>query len=113
MQNDFLAELDNELSGDGMTPNQAPSTPKEEKIPQAKPHTSNNQRQGRHQNRGHHHQKNNQNGRPHFSHKKPQDDEEETGVSMPSLKETLMNNFPQVKFYLPSIRPGYTRFIPV
>jgi hypothetical protein len=30
-----------------------------------------------------------------------------------SLKETMMSNFPEVKFYLPSIRPGYTRFIPI
>lgn len=30
-----------------------------------------------------------------------------------SLKQTMMSNFPEVKFYLPSIRPGYTRFIPI
>lgn len=30
-----------------------------------------------------------------------------------SLKQTMMSNFPQVKFYLPTLREGYTRFIPV
>ena len=30
-----------------------------------------------------------------------------------SLKQTMMSNFPEVKFYLPAIRPGYTRFIPI
>jgi len=29
------------------------------------------------------------------------------------LKQTMISNFPEVKFYLPSIRPGYTRFIPI
>ncbi len=30
-----------------------------------------------------------------------------------SLKDTMMNNFPQVKFYLPTLRDNYTRVIPV
>ena len=34
-------------------------------------------------------------------------------VQFLSLKQTMMSNFPQVKFYLPPLRDGYTRFIPV
>lgn len=106
MQKDFLEELDHELLGwefienkeVELSPEENSSSWKEEVLPQK------------------------EKNRPVFSgkkfaHENKKDSQEggdsEDNAQFLSLKQTMMSNFPEVKFYLPSIRPGYTRFIPV
>jgi len=54
--------------------------------------------------------------KPYFTNKtslKEKEDIEDETTQFLSLKQTMMSNFPEVKFYLPSIRPGYTRVLPI
>ncbi len=97
MQKDFLEELDNELSWvsqDKMTNSQDEHSDIEIEtdsvdIKEKKPSYSTGKKEQRDEN--------------------SQDDNSQ----FLSLKQTMMSNFPEVKFYLPTIRPGYTRFIPI
>lgn len=110
MKKDFLEELDSELLWEDPIENTQPvvsqeeekkqqqSVPVKEQIPQK-------ERQ-----------------KPSFPQKKfAQENRKESNdagewddnTQFLSLKQTMMSNFPEVKFYLPAIRPGYTRFIPI
>lgn len=94
MQKDFLTELDNELSwinqDDVVNSQISDETSKE--IEQEAINSEKKQW---------------------YSTWKKQDSELDDNNSFLSLKQTMISNFPEVKFYLPSIRPGYTRFIPI
>lgn len=50
--------------------------------------------------------------KPHKKREKRDDSEDENSGFL-SLRQTMMSNFPEVKFYLPAIRPGYTRVLPI
>lgn len=97
MDKDFLDELDAELSQNNISPSPKPPLPKPHNTPQEK--------------------KNHQHHKPHQSKQNSQDDLWDDDGNDPApqmtLKETLMANFPKVKFYLPALRSGYTRCIPV
>lgn len=131
---DFLDELDNELDGMSLSP--APEAQKKE-IPKTQPQkpTSHNTqpqktfpprnpREGWHapkktfpprnpqQNFASAWAKNPQTGNQESSGDTEEDffDDKHDG---PSMKGGRMVQFPEIKFYLPTLREGYTRFIPV
>lgn len=107
MQKDFLEELDHELLGGDSIENKPEIVSQEETIPTP---TKEEKFQPK------------EKYKPSFWWKRfaqenkrenqESSDGEETAQFL-SLKQTMMSNFPEVKFYLPSIRPGYTRFIPI
>ncbi len=105
MQKDFLEELDNELSWVSQdeiinTQNQDITSEESEEISKE---ISKDKKQG---------YITWKKSKQETDSQKDEKDWDETTQFL-SLKQTMMSNFPEVKFYLPSIRPGYTRFIPV
>lgn len=107
MQKDFLEELDHELLGPDPIENKPEIVSQEETI-------STPTREEKFQPKEKH--------KPsfwwkRFAQENKRDNQEgsdgEETAQFLSLKQTMMSNFPEVKFYLPSIRPGYTRFIPI
>ncbi len=97
MQKDFLEELDNELSWvkeENIIDSENTITSQEEEDLSKQVYPQ----------------------KPQFIAKKQekqQDNDTEETTQFLSLKQTMMSNFPEVKFYLPTIRPGYTRMIPI
>lgn len=97
MQKDFLEELDNELSGSvqnnivNSDVQDLTSQEAEELSKQVYPEKKTSYK----------------------TQKSSESSETDDTTQFLSLKQTMMSNFPEVKFYLPSIRPGYTRFIPI
>lgn len=100
MQKDFLEELDNELSG--VAPEKIISSEKADEVtvtteaPVQKEYKKQNRHPRRDQNQN-----------------KDDENSEDDTTQFMTLKQTMMSNFPEVKFYLPAIRPGYTRMIPI
>lgn len=100
MQKDFLEELDNELSG--VIPENIVNTQNTQEVTLTtetlvqKDYKKTNRYQKRDQ----------------YQNKDDESSDDENSQFM-TLKQTMMSNFPEVKFYLPSIRPGYTRMIPI
>ena len=88
MQNDFLDELDKELSWSEILP-KVENVKKSFTTKKAK----------------------NQNQNENSNQDLESSDKTEENFENISLRQTL--NFPEVKFYLPTLRQGYTRFIPV
>jgi len=107
MQKDFLAELDNELSwvsqdevlnsqiSDETTADVLEEVPVS--VSEKKPGYVTGKKE-----------------KSHYNEKNQKDEgESDDNTQFLSLKQTMMSNFPEVKFYLPAIRPEYTRFIPI
>lgn len=116
---DFLDELDNELDGMTLTsedktpkksfpasnqliqkkhiPADTPapvSSPQQKQPPRNTTQNTQNKNQGRTQNR------NNQRRNT-------------QGNDGPAMREDKLIQFPEIKFFLPTLRDGYTRFIPI
>ncbi len=106
MQKDFLEELDHELLGWDSIENKEVELSPEENSPSWKEEVLPQKEKNKPVFLG-----------KKFAHENKKDTQEggdgEDNAQFLSLKQTMMSNFPEVKFYLPSIRPGYTRFIPI
>lgn len=128
MQKDFFDELDNELSGVPVSQNSVKETPLEEvknviSQPQAqkteaveekkqfpKNKNFNNKKQPRQ-----FHQKQPRSSIDEESSVGEDDGDEERNFNDDhyNFKNNILANFPQTKFYMPTLRDGYTRFIPI
>lgn len=112
MQKDFLEELDHELSGHPPVEND--SVVENIDLSQENITVSSNTQETT-QVPVNSEQKYNKNFKKPFHNKKEkkEDIDGDDATQFLSLKQTMMSNFPEVKFYLPKIRTGYTRFIPI
>lgn len=123
--NDFLDELDRELSWWAMwkkDESRPTPTPQIEKDLQATPHTQEsrseklkkldsipkkNNANSQKTNKKPAHRNNRNSGKNNNRNNRRQD------PYFGSLKDKMMGNLPQTKFYLPTLREGYTRMIPI
>lgn len=108
MKKDFLEELDSELLWEDPIENTQPVVSQEEKQQQSVPVKEQIPQKER-QKQPFPQKKFAQENRKDSNDAGEWDD----NTQFLSLKQTMMSNFPEVKFYLPAIRPGYTRFIPI
>lgn len=95
MQKDFLEELDSELSGDinaDLDKNESQLDEIDEKIIEEELNESNDNEEKNTP------KKRNYNGNSDDNY---------------NFKNNILANFPQTKFYMPTLRDGYTRFIPI
>lgn len=112
---DFLDELDRELET-GENPAEVQKDIKEEKseqkpqnnpATQAKPQNNKNSQKKPNNNQQNNSQKKKQ------TNKKPNNNQQKKKSNNQPVKGKFVSDFPETKFYLPALREGYTRFIPI